>query len=316
MNSESDNLKFQQKCKDLKKRVGEIDENNEAMTIALGRTKLAIKRLRLESAILLERLEKKINPSSFGVSASAKEMANKGFDSKTVSYSSIPSPELPALKLSDIGANGATGNGRRKNGAGKAKAKQRDPNQPKRPTNSYLIFCELEKDKIKQKLDSEGPPGHLYDMSKALTEAWKHLNDEDKKPYVKLYEDDRQRYNRELKIYHEKKDKEAAAAAAATAAASCSSTTANAGDKKLTPTDPKPSNNTETSELGDATTTADNALPPHDDAIPSTQSSPTKKHVLEDISEEKTEPSKKLKLEEDENSIADAAPSSTITDQK
>lgn len=199
MESESENLKFKQKCKDLKNRIGEIDENNQVITIAISRSKLAIKRLRLEYAILLERLERK----------SLASVADT-----TEAYSQqVASPELPSLKLNELNPISSGRRGKAGGARIKMRPKERDPKLPKRPTNSYLIFCELEKDKIKQRLDATSPPGYLYDMSKALTEAWKNLNEEDKKPYYKLYEEEKERYSKELKIYNDEKNKEAAEAA-------------------------------------------------------------------------------------------------------
>lgn len=52
-------LKYKQKCKDLRKRIREIENHNEIVTISISRTKRAIQRIRLERALLLEKLEEK-----------------------------------------------------------------------------------------------------------------------------------------------------------------------------------------------------------------------------------------------------------------
>lgn len=83
------------------------------------------------------------------------------------------------------------------------RTKQKDPNGPKRPTNAYLIFCDLEKEKIKKELESK-TPGVTSDLSKALTEAWKSLDGEGRKPYYSLYEEDKGRYQRELDAYQKR----------------------------------------------------------------------------------------------------------------
>ncbi|BFZ60367.1 hypothetical protein YB2330_001403 [Saitoella coloradoensis] len=57
--SESEDARYRQKCKDLRKRIREIEESNDAMTLKLARTKRSIQRLRLERAFLLERLEER-----------------------------------------------------------------------------------------------------------------------------------------------------------------------------------------------------------------------------------------------------------------
>lgn len=66
--------RFKQKCKELKKRVLEVEESNEIATIALSRTLASIRRLRLEYSILLERLEDRAKQIPDGI-VSFEEMA-------------------------------------------------------------------------------------------------------------------------------------------------------------------------------------------------------------------------------------------------
>lgn len=107
--------------------------------------------------------------------------------------------------LSKKGKRGKTGANLAGTGGGPNRVQKiRDPDLPKRPTNAYLIFCEMEKERIKKELE-EKSPGAVTDLSKTLTENWKNLNDEERKPYYKLYEDDRERYQREMVVYNQKK---------------------------------------------------------------------------------------------------------------
>lgn len=81
----------------------------------------------------------------------------------------------------------------------------RDPDLPKRPTNAYLMFCDQEKERI-QTVMATTRSGHLsQDFTKVLTDAWNCLSDEQKRPYQKLYEDDRERYQREMVEYNQRK---------------------------------------------------------------------------------------------------------------
>lgn len=48
--------KIRQKCAELRKRINETEESNEIAVLALSRTRNAIRRLRLQHAILLERI--------------------------------------------------------------------------------------------------------------------------------------------------------------------------------------------------------------------------------------------------------------------
>lgn len=167
---------------------------------------MAIRRLRLEYAVLLERLEQRAIMIPDG-------------NTELEDMSPPPSPTILDESLNTTNAK-LTRNGLSKRGGKKAKGvsnttgnsgnnnsrtqRIRDPDLPKRPTNAYLIFCEMEKERIKHELE-ERNPGAVTELSKSLTEAWKNLDDEKRKPYYKLYEDDRDRYQREMSVYNQKK---------------------------------------------------------------------------------------------------------------
>lgn len=210
-------MRFKQKCKELRKRVLEIEENNEIATIALSRTQATIRRLRLEYAILLERLEDRATQLPDGIVA-FEEMAcpptptilddslvksKTGYKKSKSSSSSSSSSSTTSSSAMKIAL--ASGSSKSSNGPSDVasttmgKQKARDPDLPKRPTNAYLIFCEMEKERIKQ----DDP--NASDLSKSMTEAWKNLSEERRRPYYKLYEDDRIRYQREMAEYNQKK---------------------------------------------------------------------------------------------------------------
>ena len=84
----------------------------------------------------------------------------------------------------------------RKSKTKRHKVKERDPNMPKRPTNAYLLYCEMNKERIRQN-------GSL-DVTRDLAEGWKNLNEQDRKPYYKLYSEDRERYQMEMEVYNKK----------------------------------------------------------------------------------------------------------------
>ncbi|EGW31358.1 uncharacterized protein SPAPADRAFT_141112 [Spathaspora passalidarum NRRL Y-27907] len=194
---ESEEQKFKQKCKELKKRVIEIEESNEIATLALSRTQAAIRRLRLEYVILLERLEERATSLPEGI-VGFEEMAcpptPSVLDETLTKKNGLAKKQIKRKPASSSAESAPT----------PKVAKVRDPDLPKRPTNAYLIFCEMEKERIKQE-NEEKNPGVTNDLSKSMTEAWKLLNEEDRKPYYKLYEDDRDRYQREMAIYNQKK---------------------------------------------------------------------------------------------------------------
>lgn len=157
----------------LKRKVGELKENNEFLALAIQRTRLSVKRLKLEYSVLLERLESRVDLDP------------------ELRYEN-PLPTLESFKKELLTKP------LKKTKSKRQKAKDRDPNMPKRPTNAYLLFCEMNKEKVRQQ--------GSQDVSKDLTEAWKNLNEQDRKPYYKLYTEDRERYQKEMEIYSMKTD--------------------------------------------------------------------------------------------------------------
>lgn len=162
---------------------------------------MSIRRMRLEYSILLERLEERA------------VLVPNVFNKEAEDMSPPPSPSgLEESLNSKIGRGGLKKGKRRPAGSPpnplSAKAQRiRDPLLPKRPTNAYLIFCEAAKERVRKELE-ERSPGSATDLSKALTEAWKNLNAELRKPYYKLYEEDRDRYQREMTEYNKRKELE------------------------------------------------------------------------------------------------------------
>lgn len=160
--------------KSLTQAIKELSEQNDALALTVQRTRLSVKRLRLEYGVLLERLESRIDMDP------------------TLHYDE-PLPSLESFKLNLLES---IPNSK----ARKRKLKEkRDPNLPKRPTNAYLLFCEMNKEKIKEQLGSNNA-----DITKTLPEMWKHMDEDAKKPYYNLYNEDRLRYQREMSAYSQK----------------------------------------------------------------------------------------------------------------
>lgn len=220
----------------MKKRVLEVEQTNEVATIALSRTQASIRRLRLEYAILIERLEDRaqhlpdgvtnfeemagpstpsildehlVKSSKNGTSKkSTKKLTGGKLTGNASSSSPGAGPEARNL-INNIAGASSTENATATstNPALAKNPKYRDPDLPKRPTNAYLLFCEQEKERLRQQ-QQEDPENNTRDLSKAMTEAWKALSEEDRKPFYKLYEEDRVRYQKEMAEYNQKKEAE------------------------------------------------------------------------------------------------------------
>ncbi|GMG05197.1 hypothetical protein B5S30_g3782 [[Candida] boidinii] len=263
---ETEDQRLKQKCKDLKQKIIDIENQNEITTLAISRSKISIKRLRFEYLLLLENLEKnsivfnnylnnnnefidKINDVNFideidndlllnnnnigsdlsditkfistNPMSRIKKILNEFSKSDQLSIlknsiNGLNNNQLNTNNLSSTNSNGLIdsnnsnqtlsnkGKGKRGGPGALKKARIKDPTIPKRPTNAYLIFCEMEKEKLKKEIELKNP-GVSVDLSRAMTDAWKKLDEESRKPYYELYERDRARYHREIEEYNFRK---------------------------------------------------------------------------------------------------------------
>ncbi|TID28921.1 hypothetical protein CANINC_002189 [Pichia inconspicua] len=240
---ETEALRLKQKCKDLKQKIADLEAQNQVRAIGVSRVKDSISRSRFEYSLLLELLEKR---SSTLPIPDLKNLNAKDFDVKSVEslkteditnlLSSTPLEMLDVKKLfpntlgdlllerqkqfvkskqAAIEDRGKTH--RRKRGAlntvsGSSRKRVRDPREPKRPTNAYLFFCDSERERVKAEWAENHPNEHI-DLSKAMTDVWKTMSDEDKRPYFEKYEKDRARYQKAVEEFEIIKEKERLAAA-------------------------------------------------------------------------------------------------------
>ncbi|ORX88360.1 HMG-box [Basidiobolus meristosporus CBS 931.73] len=76
----------------------------------------------------------------------------------------------------------------------------KDPNAPKKPFTPYIMFCNDERDNIRQKF----PNYTSQQISRELGVAWKSLIEEDKAVYLTRHIRDNERYLREVEEYKAK----------------------------------------------------------------------------------------------------------------
>ncbi|KAK9451341.1 uncharacterized protein V1518DRAFT_408298 [Limtongia smithiae] len=224
---QSEEIKYKQKCKDLKRRIREIEDDNGVLTLRLARSKRAVQRMRLERALLLEKLEERTflkvddsegSPSpppspprihkhrrrlsDVSMSPSGDSGATGGFTAFSNAGNAISSN----ISAGGKGVQGSSTSGAAPAGASSSSSASkkkpvvaRDPNAPKRPQNAYIIFCDHEKERVRAQLEQ----GHSepFDLTRAMAEAWRDLGDEGRKPFYDLYDAEKARYNREMEAY-------------------------------------------------------------------------------------------------------------------
>lgn len=228
--STSEEAKYKKKCRDLKRRISEIETGNESLVTKLARTKRFIQRVRLERAFLLEKLEdsnpKRVSGSdgspspppspsleqysldpanTLGESMGSPDPSRRSM-SPPFSRQHTPTHETPSYgDMSAISHTSAA----RKGGAATGRASPvpqakkvkvpKDPNAPKRPKNAFLLFCEIERDSVRAAAYTGN--GETVDIARELGRVWAEMNDEARKPYRDMYEDDKQRYEKDMAAY-------------------------------------------------------------------------------------------------------------------
>lgn len=221
--SEPSEQKYLEKCKELKRRIAEIEDHNEAMALSISRTTRSIQRLRLERSFLLEKLEErtffKVDDSDGSASPppspllEGEKVGEKGVGKGTGRRVVKEAGEDNETKTGTVGvkkegtrnskgtdAEGEDATVDSNSGSKKRNIPPRNPNLPKRPQNAYIIFCEVEKERVRNELEHI-QPGEPFDLTKAMAEAWKDLGSKGRSPFYSLYEDDKLRYIKEMAAY-------------------------------------------------------------------------------------------------------------------
>ncbi|CAI5476506.1 unnamed protein product [Closterium sp. Yama58-4] len=79
-------------------------------------------------------------------------------------------------------------------GKEKGGKKKKDPNAPKRPLAPYMFYCKEQREVVK----ANNPDVSFGELGKILGAQWKELDDKEKRPYMKMAEDDKKRYQDEI----------------------------------------------------------------------------------------------------------------------
>lgn len=189
----------------MKKRIAEIEESNEIAALALSRTRTSIRRLRLEYAILLERLEGRVynyqgsDEKDFIVGPSSPVLLDETLNLRLAKLGNLKSDKQGSEK----------GEKPEKSSRAATRKAVKDPNLPKRPASAYVLFCELERDKLRVEFEALNPGKPATEFTKHLIELWKNLDPEQKAPFNKAHEDEKERYTREMQAYNRRKVSEA-----------------------------------------------------------------------------------------------------------
>ncbi|KAF0550466.1 HMG-box [Gigaspora margarita] len=173
--SASDEMKYKRKYRELKKKIREMEEENEKLTLKLTKAKKNIQRLRIERNFLFDRLEQS-------------QPTNESESEPSSSPQRVIDSEEELSSQEELLEDQRTGKRRRQN---------RDPNAPKRPRNAFLMYCQMQREQAKEENQNKG----FQDVTRILSQRWKELPQEEKGQYYDMYKQERQRYEKEMSTY-------------------------------------------------------------------------------------------------------------------
>lgn len=84
------------------------------------------------------------------------------------------------------------------------KKKFKDPNMPKKPMTPFIFFNKENIDEYKRKNPNEKV--YVTKIVKKSGEDWKKLKENEKEKYIKMFDKDKKRYEKEIIKYNKEKD--------------------------------------------------------------------------------------------------------------
>jgi len=112
----------------------------------------------------------------------------------------------PPVKRSGSSTAAAAGGGAKPKQTKKPAKKRakKDPNAPKNPTTAYMYYSKQKRTELKEKNKNI----QFGELSRQISQSWKELTDDDKKPFVKLHAIDKERFQKEMQNYTKPSDSE------------------------------------------------------------------------------------------------------------
>jgi hypothetical protein len=116
-------------------------------------------------------------------------------------FNDLAAPQLAQLALA-YQQNESSAAPAEVDGKKKRNYKPRDPNAPKRPLTAYFRYLQEQRGPAAEEMAKSGNgPGKPGDISKAVTERWKAMTEEEQLPYKEAYQRALKDYEREVSAY-------------------------------------------------------------------------------------------------------------------
>ena len=117
-------------------------------------------------------------------------------------FNDLAAPQLAQLALAYQQNDSAAAPVTEVDGKKKRNYKPRDPNAPKRPLTAYFRYLQEQRGPAAEEMAKRGDgPGKPGDISKAVTERWKAMTEEEQQPYKEAYQRALKDYEREVAAY-------------------------------------------------------------------------------------------------------------------
>jgi hypothetical protein len=117
-------------------------------------------------------------------------------------FNDLAAPQLAQLALAYQQNESSSAPAAEVDGKKKRNYKPRDPNAPKRPLTAYFRYLQEQRGPAAEEMAKSGNgPGKPGDISKAVTERWKAMTEEEQLPYKEAYQRALKDYEREVSAY-------------------------------------------------------------------------------------------------------------------
>lgn len=175
------------KCQLLQQRCQVIQRDNERLIDLMHQTRSLINRLQRQQRVLVKRLsrhEPEFRTRRLPLFTEIRREAKQPAKGKT-SSSTAASKRTSGKRLK-------TENGKEAKGMP----------LPKKALNPYLIYCSMQRSAVQEELQVEQKADmNNQELTKALALKWKFLTHDQKELYYRLYEQEKERYDKEMKLF-------------------------------------------------------------------------------------------------------------------
>ncbi|KAJ3275604.1 hypothetical protein HDV01_007607 [Terramyces sp. JEL0728] len=198
--AEVDDPKFKGKLTAIKTENASLEKEVEILNNAVKHAKHKLNRLKFEQRFLLGAMVIEDNPTT-------KRALEYTSDNSSNEAGTLSEPENDSNSDLEDENDDITENPKVKQRK-KRRIKLLDPNAPKRPANAFILFCELQRECIKEerRLFRKRQPGSeaetsLSNLTKALGLRWRQLAEEDRKIYQDMFRDQVKQYDADIAEY-------------------------------------------------------------------------------------------------------------------